>query len=99
MFVLSNFLLTVVGILQIALWAYFWIVIARVVLSWVSPDPFNPIVRFIYRATEPVLRPIRDRLPTAGTGLDLSPMIVMIVIYAVDSFVIGTLRDIAVRLR
>jgi YggT family protein len=99
MFVLSNLLLTVVGILQIALWAYFWIIIARVVLSWVSPDPFNPIVRFIYRATEPVLRPIRDRLHTAGTGLDLSPMIVLIAIYAVDSFVIGTLRDIAVRLR
>jgi YggT family protein len=99
MFVLSNFLLTVVGILQLALWAYFWIIIARAVLSWVSPDPFNPIVRFIYRATEPVLRPIRDRLPTAGMGLDLSPMIVLIAIYAVDSFVIGTLRDIAIRLR
>ena len=99
MFVISNLLLTVAGILQIVLWAYFWIIIARVVLSWVNPDPFNPIVRFIYRATEPVLRPIRHRLPMAGTGLDLSPMIVLIAIYALDSFVIGTIRDLAVRLR
>ena len=99
MFVLSNLLLTVAGVLQIALWAYFWVIIARVVLSWVSPDPFNPIVRLIYRATEPVLRPIRHRLPTAGTGLDLSPMIVMIAIYALDSFLIGTIRDLAYRLR
>ena len=99
MFVLSNLLLAVAGILQIALWAYFWILIARVVLSWVNPDPFNPIVRLIYRATEPVLRPIRYRLPTAGTGLDLSPMIVIIAIYALDSFLIGTIRDLAYRLR
>lgn len=99
MFVISNLLLTVAGILQIALWAYFWVIIARVVLSWVNPDTFNPIVRFIYRATEPVLRPIRHRLPTAGTGLDLSPMIVLIAIYALDSFLIGSIRDLAVRLR
>jgi YggT family protein len=99
MFVLGNLLNTVAMILQIVIWSYFWVIIARVVLSWVNPDPFNPIVRFIYRATEPVLRPIRHRLPTAGTGLDLSPMIVMIAIWAVDSFLISTIRDLAVRLR
>jgi len=80
-------------------WAYFWMIIARAVLSWVNPDPSNPIVRFLYRATEPVLRPIRDRLPTFQMGLDLSPMIVLLAIYFLESFLIGSLRDLALSLR
>jgi YggT family protein len=89
----------VAAVLQLLLWAYFWLIIARAVLSWVNPDPANPIVRFVYRVTEPLLRPIRHRLPVAAVGLDLSPMIVLVAIYAMDSFVIGTLRDIALSLR
>ncbi len=99
MFVLSNLMLTVAQLLQIVLWAYFWLIIARAVLSWVNPDPFNPIVRFVYRATEPVLRPIRHRLPLLAGGLDLSPMVVLLAIYALDSFLVGSLRDLALRLR
>ena len=64
MFVVSNLVLAVARLLELLLWAYFWIIIARAVLSWVNPDPFNPIVRFLYRVTEPVLRPIRRRLIT-----------------------------------
>jgi YggT family protein len=81
------------------LWAYFWVIIARAVISWVSPDPFNPIVRFLYRVTEPVLRPIRRRLPTFQMGLDLSPMIVILAIYFLQSFLVESLRDLAVSLR
>jgi YggT family protein len=80
------------------LWAYFWIIIARAVLSWVNPDPYNPIVRFLYRVTEPVLRPIRDRLPSFS-GLDLSPLIVLLAIYFLESFLVGSLRDLALSLR
>jgi YggT family protein len=65
---------------NLALEAYMWIIIARAVISWVSPDPFNPIVRFLYRVTEPVLRPVRRRLPMT-IGLDLSPMIVIFGIF------------------
>jgi YggT family protein len=83
----------------LVLWAYFWIIIARAVLSWVNPDPFNPIVRFLYRATEPVLRPIRHRLPTLTMGLDLSPMVVLLAIYFLESFLVGSLRDLAISLR
>jgi YggT family protein len=99
MFVFSNLVLTVARILELVLWGYFWIIIARALISWVSPDPFNPIVRFLYRVTEPVLRPIRHRLPTLAMGLDLSPMVVILAIYVVDSFVVGSLRDLALSLR
>jgi YggT family protein len=99
MFVFSNLVLAVARLLELVLWAYFWIIIARAVLSWVNPDPFNPIVRFLYRVTEPVLRPIRRRLPTMGMGLDLSPMIVILVIYFLQAFLVESLRDLALSLR
>jgi YggT family protein len=99
MFVASNFLLGIARLLELVLWAYFWILIARAVLSWVNPDPYNPIVRFLYRVTEPVLRPIRHRLPTFAMGLDLSPMVVLLAIYFLESFLVGSLRDLALSLR
>jgi YggT family protein len=98
-FVAGNLLLTVANLLHLVLMAYMWIIIARAILSWVSPDPFNPIVRFLYRVTEPVLRPIRYRLPTMSMGLDLSPMVVILVIYFLDGFLVSTLRDLALSLR
>jgi YggT family protein len=98
MFLFSNLVFTIARIVELLLWAYFWIIIARAILSWVNPDPYNPIVRFLYRATEPVLRPIRQRLP-ATMGLDLSPMIVLLAIYVLESFLVGSLRDLAASLR
>jgi len=99
MFVFSNLVLTIARLLELLLWAYFWIIIARAVLSWVNPDPFNPVVRFLYRVTEPVLRPIRQRLPTMAMGLDLSPMVVLLAIYVLEGFLVGSLRDLALSLR
>jgi YggT family protein len=98
-FVAGNLILALANLLHLVLQAYFWIIIARAVLSWVNPDPFNPIVRFLYRVTEPVLRPIRHRLPTLSIGLDLSPMVVILAIFFLDSFLISTLRDLALSLR
>jgi YggT family protein len=99
MFLFSNLLLAVARLLELVLWAYFWIIIARAVLSWVNPDPFNPIVRFLYRVTEPVLRPIRRRMPMMQMGLDLSPMLVILAIYFLQAFLVESLRDLAVSLR
>ena len=99
MFVAGNLLFYLADVLHLVLIAYMWIIIARAILSWVSPDPFNPIVRFLYRVTEPVLRPIRHRLPTLSMGLDLSPMVVILVIYFLDGFLVSTLRDLALSLR
>jgi YggT family protein len=99
MFVFSNLMLAVARLLELVLWAYFWIIIARAVLSWVNPDPFNPVVRFLYRVTEPVLRPIRRRMPMMGMGLDLSPMLVILAIYFLQAFLVESLRDLALSLR
>jgi YggT family protein len=99
MFVATNLILALAQLVNLVLQAYFWIIIARAVLSWVNPDPFNPVVRFLYRVTEPVLRPIRRRLPTMQMGLDLSPMVVLLAIYFLQSFLVESLRDLALSLR
>jgi YggT family protein len=98
-FVAGNLFLALANLIHLVLMAYFWIIIARAILSWVSPDPFNPVVRFLYRVTEPVLRPIRHRLPTLSIGIDLSPMVVILAIYFLDAFLVSTLRDLALNLR
>ncbi|MEO8349394.1 MAG: YggT family protein [Acidobacteriota bacterium] len=64
-----------------------WLVIIAAVISWVSPDPRNPIVQFLYRTTEPILRPFRRLLPPARTGgIDLSPILVILVILFIEVF-------------
>jgi YggT family protein len=73
-----------------ALNIYMWIIIARALISWVNPDPYNPIVSFLYRATEPVLYRIRRVMPDLG-GLDLSPLIVILIIYFLKEFVVRSL--------
>jgi YggT family protein len=99
MFVAGNFVLALARLLELAITAYIWIIIARALLSWVNPDPYNPIVRFLYRVTEPVLRPIRYRLPTLSMGLDLSPLVLILVLTFLDWFVVSSLRDLALSLR
>jgi len=98
MFVAGNFLYAFANILDIALNIYLWIIFARAILSWVNPDPYNPIVQFLYKVTEPVLYPIRRMMPY-GVGIDFSPLIVILVIYFIRGFVVKTLFDIAIRLR
>ncbi len=99
MFVAGNFVLALARLLELAINVYIWIIIARAVLSWVNPDPYNAIVRFLYRVTEPVLRLVRYRLPTLAMGLDLSPMVVILVLYFLDWFLVSSLRDLALGLR
>ncbi len=98
MFVLSNFLIAVARIIDIALSLYMWIIIGRAVISWVNPDPYNPIVRFLNSVTEPVLYPIRRRLPVSLGGIDFSPILVILVILFLQSFLVQTLADLARRL-
>ncbi|MBI1912974.1 MAG: YggT family protein [Deltaproteobacteria bacterium] len=98
MYVLANLLNAVAQILDIILSIYFWILIARALISWVNPDPYNPIVRFLYQATEPVLGRVRRWIPYMG-GLDLSPLIVILLIYFIKWAIISTLIDTAIRLK
>jgi YggT family protein len=98
MFVVSNLVMTIARLLEVVLEVYFWIIIVRALLSWVNPDRYNPIVQFLYRVTEPVLRPIRRRLPME-MGLDFSPLVVILAIKVLQWFLIDSLRDLAVSLR
>lgn len=95
MFVIREFLLAVAWLLEYVLWAYMWIIIIRALLSWVNPDPWNPIVRFLYQVTEPVLRPIRRRLP--ATGIDFSPVVVILAVYFLQRFLVRVLVETAYR--
>lgn len=74
---------------------YLYIVIARAIISWVSPNPYNPIVNFLYMATEPVLRYSRRIIPPIGGKLDLSPLLVLIVIVFLRKFLVDTLMQFA----
>ena len=75
-------------LVSLAIVIYIYIIIARAIVSWVSPDPYNPIVRFLYRVTEPVLRPVRERLPISQMGIDFSPMIVILGLYVLKEYLI-----------
>ncbi len=95
MIILSNFLIAIAKVLDIVLTIFMWIVIARAVLSWVSPDPYNPIVRFIHKVTEPVLYQIRKRIPVNFGGIDFSPIIVFLAIIFLQRFVVQSLYGFA----
>jgi YggT family protein len=99
MFILANLLLAVAQILDSVLWAYAWIVLGRVAISWINIDDHNPIVRFIYAATEPVLERVRRLLPIAAAGVDLSPIAVWIAIIFLQRFLVRTLYDLATAIR
>lgn len=97
MFVVGNTLLGFATVLDYALTFYTWIVIARALISWVNPDPWNPIVQFLTRATEPVLAPIRRRLGLS-MGVDLSPLIVIVTIWFLQIAVVQSMKDLAVQM-
>ena len=96
MYVLSDLLLAVAKLVDYILYVYMWIIVIRALLSWVNPDPWNPIVRFLYQVTEPVLRPIRRRLP--DSGIDFSPLVAILGIYFLQWFLVPVLVKTAIRL-
>ena len=94
MFILGSFLDASATVIHYVLNFYMWIIIARALLSWVNPDPYNQIVRFIHNITEPVLYPIRSRVPYMG-GIDVSPIIVILGIVFLEKFLVGSLAKLA----
>lgn len=92
MFIIGYFLMAVANVLDIVLVFLMIIVIARAVLSWVNPDPFNPIVRFINNVTEPILYPIRTKMPLSFGGLDLSPILVILGVVFLREFLVRSLH-------
>jgi len=91
MYIVGYFLMAVANVLNFVLLFFMWIVIARAILSWVNPDPYNPIVRFIHNVTEPVLFQVRKKLPINFGGIDFSPIIVILIIYFLRDFVVNSL--------
>ena len=98
MFALGNFIYALATILDYVLTIANWLVIIRALISWVSPDPYNPVVRFLCRTTEPMLAPFRRIMPAYTTGLDFSPIFVLIVIWFLKLFLVRTLFGIAMRM-
>lgn len=95
MFVFGNFLNAVATLVDFILGAYMWIIIGRAIISWVNADPYNPIVRFLYEVTEPLLSRIRRFIPFSGGGIDFSPMILILAIIFLRSFLVPTLHELA----
>ena len=91
MYIVGYFLMAVANVLNFVLLFFMWIVIARAILSWVNPDPYNPIVRFIHNVTEPVLYQVRKKIPINFGGIDFSPIIVILVVYFLRDFVVNSL--------
>ena len=98
MFVFNNFLMALAQLVEFLLVAYMWIVIGRAVISWVNADPSNPIVRFLYEVTEPLLRRIRRLLPVSMGNIDFSPMILILAIMFLQNFLVPTLKRLAMGL-
>jgi len=86
-------------VLSFIIQIFWWLVIVRAILSWVSPDPYNPIVRFIENTTEPLLAPFRKLIPAYRIGLDLSPIFALLLLYFLRIFVVQSLVLLAVRFR
>ena len=95
MLVVSNFLLASAVVVNAVLRIYWWIIIASAVLSWVNPDPYNPIVRFLRSATEPVMYRVRRVLPLAFGGVDFTPIVVLLAITFLQVFLVKTLYQLA----
>ena len=82
---------------ELILTVLYWLILVRALISWVNPDPFNPVVQFLTRVTEPILQPIRRLLPPMG--IDISPIIAFLAIIFLKSFLVATLFDLGMRLR
>lgn len=99
MFIAANFVSALATVLSYVLEIYTWVIIIRALISWVNPDPYNPVVQFLYKVTEPVLYPLRKMMRTYSTGIDLSPLVAILIIMFLKQFLVSSLFELASRLR
>ena len=93
--ILRDFFMAVAGLVDLAFSLYIIILVARAVISWVNPDPYNPIVRFLHRATDPVLYRIQRLIPLQFSGIDFSPLVLLLALYFVQGVIHEALYKIA----
>jgi YggT family protein len=98
MFVIGNLLEAVAAVLNVVLQLLLLVIFVNALLSWVRPDPSNPIVMTLDRISDLVCNPIRRIFPTMVSGIDFAPFIAMLAIWLVQMFLVGTLRDVALRM-
>ncbi|MBI5569255.1 MAG: YggT family protein [Desulfomonile tiedjei] len=103
MFVVGNLISALAGVLYTFLHIYTWVVIIAALITWVNPDPYNPVVRFLYSVTEPVFSRVRSVLgrfiPLHTMGIDFSPLIVLLILLFLQQFLPQTLYEIAASFR
>lgn len=99
MFIFGNFIIAIANILDIILDIYKWVIIIAAVISWVNPDPYNPVVRFLYTLTEPVLTPVRRIIGFRLGPVDISPIVVILAIIFIQRFLIGSLIELAYKMK
>ena len=99
MFVVGNLLAALAQVVSVLLTILSWLILIRALISWVNPDPSNPIVQFLHQATEPILAPLRRLIPTWRIGLDVSPIIAFLALIFLQKFLVATLMDVSLRLR
>ena len=92
--IIENFIIDIARLINIVLTLLVWLIIGRALISWFSPNPYNPLFQFLFRVTEPILSPIRNVMPYLG-GVDISPIIVLLAIEFFKSFIVSTLLDLA----
>ncbi len=98
MIVIATFLQALAQILHMVINIYIWVVIIAALITWVRPDPYNPIVQTLFRLTEPVYAWIRRYIPTIFGGIDLAPLILILALEFIDMFFVNLLFRLAVRL-
>ena len=91
----SNLIIALAKVIDIILTVYMWIIVARALISWVNPDPYNKIVIFLYRVTEPVLQPIRKIIPRHSRPIDFAPLVVLLIIIFLQYFLVQTMIQMA----
>jgi YggT family protein len=98
-FVFGNLFSTIAHILDILLEVYMWVVIVRAILSWINPNPYNPLVRIIYGLVDPVTYRISRFFPTRIGMIDIAPFLLLLIIIFLQKFIVRTLFDLAIRMR
>jgi YggT family protein len=99
MFIAGNFITALAEVIGLILNFYMWVIIIRALISWVNPDPYNPVVQLLYKVTEPILNPIRRLIPAYSIGIDLAPLVVILIIIFLRSFLVASLVQLAQRMQ
>jgi YggT family protein len=99
MLIFGNLLIAIAEIINMLLNFYYWVVIIAALISWVNPDPYNPVVRVLRAVTEPVFRPIRRLIGYRLGPVDISPIVVILAIFFVQKFLIRTILEVGYKIK